>query len=126
MSQWHQSKSDPRKVYDERHQQACLCETPEQAALIVEAINNLGPDRYRGKGIAENHQSIAGVPEQTDAPAHTFTEDACCGPRISRAIRNGTIGQSNWTCPKCGCEWACEDNWPVLHWAPKPMLEVIR
>ena len=36
---WHQSLSNPRKVYNERHEQVCVCETPEQAALIVEAVN---------------------------------------------------------------------------------------
>ena len=35
---WHQSVSNPRKVYNERHEQVCICETPKQAALIVEAV----------------------------------------------------------------------------------------
>ena len=35
---WRRSLSNPRKVYNERHEQVCICETPEQAALIVEAV----------------------------------------------------------------------------------------
>jgi hypothetical protein len=40
---WHQSVSNPRKVYNERHEQVCICETPEQAALIVEAVRAFVP-----------------------------------------------------------------------------------
>ena len=40
---WHRSLSNPRKVYNERHEQACICETPEQATLIVEAVNQFVP-----------------------------------------------------------------------------------
>ena len=38
---WHLSRSDPRKVYDERHEAVCVCQTAEQAALIVEAVRAL-------------------------------------------------------------------------------------
>ena len=40
---WHQSLSNPRKVYDDRHEQVCVCETPEQAELIVAAVRALDP-----------------------------------------------------------------------------------
>jgi len=40
---WHRSVSNPCKVYNERHEQVCICETPEQAALIVEAVRAFVP-----------------------------------------------------------------------------------
>ena len=40
---WHLSKSDPRKVYDSQHQTVCVCQTAEQAALIVRAVQAFGP-----------------------------------------------------------------------------------
>jgi hypothetical protein len=43
---WHRSVSNPRKVYNERHEQVCICETPEQAALIVEAVRAFVPTTH--------------------------------------------------------------------------------
>lgn len=36
---WHRSISNPRKVYNQRHEQMCVCETPEQARAVVDAVN---------------------------------------------------------------------------------------
>lgn len=36
---WHLSRSDLRKIYDERHFAVCVCQTPEQAILIIRAVN---------------------------------------------------------------------------------------
>ena len=41
---WHLSKSDPRKVYDERHEAVCVCQKPEQALIVVTAVNRLRKD----------------------------------------------------------------------------------
>jgi len=44
---WHLSLSNPRKVYDGRHEQVCVCETPEQAELIVAAVRAFDPAQVR-------------------------------------------------------------------------------
>ena len=51
---WHRSISNPRKVYNERHEQVCICETPEQAALIVEAVRAFVPPAERDSLIMRN------------------------------------------------------------------------
>ena len=38
---WHLSKSDPRKVYNSRHETVCVCQNSDQADLIVRAVNAL-------------------------------------------------------------------------------------
>ena len=38
---WRLSKSDPRKVYNSRHETVCVCQNSDQADLIVRAVNAL-------------------------------------------------------------------------------------
>jgi hypothetical protein len=40
---WHQSKSDPRIVYDESHIAVCVMSTADQAAFVVAAVNAYRP-----------------------------------------------------------------------------------
>jgi hypothetical protein len=40
---WHQSKSDPRIVYDGEHSAVCVMSTPEQAEFVVAAVNAYRP-----------------------------------------------------------------------------------
>lgn len=40
---WHQSKANPCKVYNSRHEEICICQTPEEAARTVRAANEKGP-----------------------------------------------------------------------------------
>lgn len=58
---WHQSVSNPRKVYNERHEQVCVCETREQAALIVDAVRAFVPTSTAGVNMegAENRSKRA-------------------------------------------------------------------
>jgi hypothetical protein len=132
MAGWHQSRSDPRKVYDAYHQPVGVMHSAEQAALIVEAVNALGPERYNSirKEAREISQST-GAPEQVDAPVsltQTYQEDECCGKHIAKAIRAGTVGVSGaFTCPKCGCEWSADQiGERMFHWTPRPIIEVFR
>src|ERR1035438_2061956 len=102
---WHQSRSDPRKVYDAYHQPVGVMHSAEQAALIVEAVNALGPERYNSIRKERLGAESTGAPEKVDAPVsltHTYQEDICCGKHIARAIQSGTVGVSGaFTCPKC-------------------------
>ena len=70
---WHLSKSDPRKVYDERHTEICIACTGEAAALIVAGVNSLAlrTQAQRKEG-AEQNQSTAGTSQhaiKAEAPA---------------------------------------------------------
>jgi hypothetical protein len=46
---WHLSKSNPRKIYDERHEPVCVCATAEQAARIVAAVTGKSQEVIRLK-----------------------------------------------------------------------------
>lgn len=121
---WHLSKSDPRKVYDERHQSVCVCQTPEQAGKIVGAVNALPRDTAETFVRLREPQ-----PLQPPGPLDTFEPDAsCCGREIAKAARGNVLqALQSWECPKCGCEW-----YPglvagaVRHWQPKPAVMVFR
>lgn len=52
---WHLSKSDPRKVYDERHEPICVCQTPEQAARIVAAVTGKSQTVFAAVDTAKGH-----------------------------------------------------------------------
>jgi hypothetical protein len=128
---WHQSKSDPRKVYDAYHQTVGVMQGAEQAELIVEAVNALGPERYNSMRKERLGTERAGAPEQVYSPVsltQTYQEDDCCGKHVSKAIRSGTVGVSGaFTCPKCGCEWrAGQIGERLFHWTPRPIIEVFR
>lgn len=123
---WHLSRSDTRKVYDQTHAAVCVCQTAEQAALIVEAVNKLGPERYRGKESGDT--TSTGAPNsEHGAPVsitQTYQEEECCGKHLAKAIRTGSI-LNVWNCPKCGCDWTGEQVGTVRNWKPIPLMEVI-
>ncbi len=125
---WHQSKSDPRKVYNESHEVVGVMQTSEQAAHIVAAVNYY--DKLTGRKEHGQVQSTGAPMEQADAPVitHTFQDDECCGKSLSRWIRKGCPGTERmWSCPRCGCEWApIMVNPGVVHWCPTVFMEVIR
>ena len=132
MAGWHQNKSDPRKIYDSYHQPIGVMWSEEQARLIVEAVNALGPERYNSirKEARGNNQST-GAPEQVDAPVsltHAYHEDDCCGKHISRFIRSGKANAvESFECPQCGCEWRADQiGERMFHWTPRPIIEVFR
>jgi hypothetical protein len=57
---WHVSKSDPRKLYDGRHETVCVCQNAEQAALIVESVNQHG---YRADPVSGAEFSKSAIPK---------------------------------------------------------------
>jgi hypothetical protein len=117
---WHQSKANPLKVYDERHQQACLCESAELAALIVAAVNGYNGPRKESAARASESKSAV---EQA-ALTYTVQEDNCCGPRLRRALRSEHKPHESWTCPGCGCEWTPEPRGEIVLWSPVVLMEV--
>lgn len=123
---WHQSKSDPRKVYDSHHQTVCVCMNVEQAVLIVRAVNAmpgsaqdsfvklLEPSTPAGKESAEssNTEPEGRRGENAQAAASlthvTAQADGCCAVPIRKASLSGVLDQMRpWECPKCGTTY-----WP--------------
>lgn len=116
---WHLSKSDPRKVYDERHAAVCVCQTPEQAALIVLAVTALPALQLQRPDVIQLREPArVGIPE----PMDTFEpDDTCCGKAISKAARTGVLKSLQaWECPGCGCAWNPQVSGNVRHWVPAP------
>ena len=58
---WHLSKSDPRKVYDERHTEICIACTGEAAALIVAGVNSLSLRIQAREGPALSKPDLAAL-----------------------------------------------------------------
>ena len=91
---WHLSKSDPRKVYDERHTEICIACTGEAAALIVAGVNSLSLRiQARRKESAEQNQSIAGASEhaaRAEAPVLSKPDLA--------ALQSEALGVSSADC----------------------------
>ena len=103
---WHQSKSDPRKVYDSYHTEACIAESPELAAFIVRAVNAA---LLVGATVPIRLSEPAPVRSTTPKPINLVDlnlvdPDECCGPLLVRALAKGFITET-WLCPRCACEW---------------------
>jgi hypothetical protein len=112
---WHLSKSDPRKVYDERHEVVCICATAEQAAGIVGAVNGPNPQLWLRE------------PVEARAMDSFETDYGCCGSHITKASRDGVLKSvTSWECPKCGCEWTPTQNGAIRHWSPKPAVIILK
>jgi ribosomal protein L37AE/L43A len=104
---WHLSRSDPRKVYDERHNTVCVCQNADQANLILRAV--------LAYGVREVVELREPQPMKPIQPAETFFHDDCCSARLQKADRTKI---TEWTCPKCGARWTVAPSGPLLHWSP--------
>ena len=108
---WHLSKSDLRKVYDDRHGDVAVCQTPEQAALIVEAVNLYHTTHHPSIRLREPQP--VGLPERT----HAHLAEGCCARAISKALLAGGLNSASvFACPKCGTEYRPRQEGPVTHW----------
>ena len=98
---WHQSKSDPCRVYDSRHTAVARAETPELAALIVQAVNQMAAPKYA-------------------TPANMWgAASRCCTARLIGASRSGVLDAvTTWECKDCGTEWQCTEADHVRSWRP--------
>lgn len=133
---WHLSKSDPRKVYDERHEVACVCRTAEQAARIVAAMTGKATLVLREPAPPMEREGketfIPSDGKSHIAPLDTFEPDSgCCGREIAKASRNGALRDGDcWDCPTCGCTWKADPriDWMVRgrHWSPAPAISIFR
>jgi hypothetical protein len=123
---WHLSKSDPRKVYDSRHEVVCVAQTAEQAALIVESVNLRSPQTIR---LREPDRSGLAVSDATaDAgPLDTFDQDNCCGPHLSKAGRAGVLAAlTSFDCPRCDTQWTPTVTGPIRHWSPVSAVMIFK
>ena len=146
---WHLSKSDSRKVYDERHNTVCVCENSVYSRIIVEAVNVAEISRKEtiankptDQGSAGGEQLHAhGVSPATIrlkeplpmAPVDAFAPDDCCGKLIIKASRDGVLRSvTAWQCPKCGEEWKPETRFangaafPYRYWTMHPATAILR
>lgn len=125
---WHQSKSDPRKVYDSYHNTVCVAQTADQAAVIVKGVNALGPQSDAIKlrePLAAHPVQIVG--ETPAAPLDTFEQDNCCGVHLAKAGRGGVLAAvTSWHCPMCQTEWMPRVSGPIRHWAPVATVMIFR
>jgi hypothetical protein len=117
---WHLSKSNPCKIYDERHEVAALATSPEHAARIVAAVT--GKSQDVGRQPDEPDET-----ENQPSLTHSFDHDECCGPRIQKASRAGVLASlTSWTCPKCDTEWKPKSAGLFTHWSPAVFAQVLR
>jgi hypothetical protein len=130
---WHLSKSDPRKVYDSYHNTVCVCQTADQASLIVGAVNASGKQqdaiKLREPSFPAEKEESAKVSQSTgSAPAlpDTWESDECCGKPLTRALRSGILRTDDWLCPSCGAEWKAEQRGAVRHWTPAALVALLR
>ena len=79
----------------------------------------------RGRKVKGSRKEESELP--TDPRLQSYEPDECCGNPIWRALRAGELDKAeSWTCPKCGCEWKPDEEGPLRHWRPRPVLIVIR
>lgn len=146
---WHLSKSDPRKVYDERHEPVCVCQTAEQAARIVAAVTGVSQTVVRLKEPAIEPKMVGGmekfaegdevypgqfitvgerVCEQSISFTDSFEPDqGCCRVAIMAAARKGALkSAAAWECPRCGCEWTPRTAGLFRHWSPVSDVQVFK
>jgi hypothetical protein len=108
---WHASKSDPRKVYDSRHETVCVCQNADQAALIVRAVNAL-PDEARGSFVKLREPMV-----QKSEFTHATTAEGCCARSIAKASLSGALDSLQpFHCAKCGTEYRAKRVGPVVNW----------
>lgn len=120
---WHQSRSNPNKVYDSRHVVACIAESPELAAFIVGAANAFWK---AGATVPLRLQEPAVQAPEPEQPTDMVDEDSCCQKRLIRALRAG-LASDPWQCPECGCQWHGKTNTEssVRRWSPVVEISVI-
>ena len=123
---WHLSKSDPRKVYDERHQQVGVMQTEDYARIIVEGVNAF---LSRG-GQITLREPLAGASQctvgQTPNPIHVSQADGCCTRPFAKASQSGQLDSLKpWECPKCGTMYTASQQGPVVNWTAQACAMII-
>lgn len=127
---WHQSQSVPTKVYDSRHEAVCICASPDQAALIVKAVNALGPDA-QGSFVKLRETPPGG--EVTSGHSgeqplvHVTQAEGCCAKHIGKASLSGVLNNLQpWECPKCGTTYWPKRAGPTVNWTARADAVIFR
>lgn len=124
---WRQSKADPRKVYDSRHETVCVAQNAEQAALIIRAVNALpvgdSETFIRLREPALSPQFYPPVISSYVQSFNTFDPDECCTKALSRAPLKDL---TSWECPGCGATWTPAEHGTVRHWTATPAVMIFR
>jgi hypothetical protein len=114
---WHLSKSDPRKVYDERHQVVCVCQTAEQAERIVNAV----------AGQPSQPQQTKLREPEPPKPVHTHQAEGCCAKALGKASLSGVLDNLQpFECPKCSTTYWPKVQGPVTVWEARADVMVFR
>ena len=125
---WHLSKSDPRKVYDSRHEMVCVCQTAEQARIIVDAVVAHGPqtDSIKLRESAA-HPDVLPAMRETPLTHVTVAAEGCCGKHIVKASVSGALDRMQpWECPKCGTTYWPRREGPVINWEARAAVMVFK
>jgi hypothetical protein len=123
---WHLSRSDPRKVYDSYHQTVAVCQTHQQAALIVQAVNGLP------QGTIETFVKLREPERAPDPGAKALTHvtaqaEGCCAKAIGKASLSGALDSLQpWECPKCGTTYWPRQEGPVVSWEARACVMVFK
>lgn len=138
---WHLSRSDPRKVYDERHETVCVTQAAEQAMYIVDAVNfarerGLAPRgnaiKLREPGSRGEQETSADIVrgatgDSSESLVHTSLAEGCCAKHIAKASLSGTLNNLQpWECPKCGTTYWPRREGPVVNWEARAAAMVFK
>ena len=125
---WHLSKSDPRKVYDSRHEMVCVCQTAEQARIIVDAVVAHGPQTDSIKlREAAPHPDVLPAVREMPLTHVTVAAEGCCGKYIVKAAMSGELDRMQpWVCPKCGTTYWSRREGPVINWEARAAVMVFK
>jgi hypothetical protein len=119
---WHQSRSDPRKVYDHRHETVCVCMNADQAALIVRGVNALP-----GSAVDTFIKLREPEPAKPQFTHVTAQADGCCAKHIAKASLSGALDRMQpWACPKCGTTYWPRQEGPVVNWEARAAVMVFK
>jgi hypothetical protein len=125
---WHLSKSDPRKVYDSYHNMVCVCQTAEQAKLVVDSVNECKPQPETIK-LREPIQHPDILPPVREIPLTHVTVQAegCCAKLIAKASISGALDRMQpWECPKCGTTYWPRRERPLVNWEARAAALVFK
>ena len=121
---WHLSKSDPRKVYDSYHNVVCVCQTADQAKVIVDAVGLHAPkiDAIRLR------EPMREMPLREMPLTHvTAQAEGCCAKLIAKASLSGLLDRMQpWECPKCGTTYWPRRQGPVVNWEARAAALVFK
>ncbi len=123
---WHQSKSDPRKVYDSRHETVCVAQTADQAALIIRGVNAL-PGSAVDTFVKLKEPDRSGLTPAPSLTHVTSQAEGCCAKLIAKASLSGALDRLQpWECSKCGTTYWPKQEGPVVSWEARAAVMILK